>query len=191
MEEDYITFDRAKLKAVVHTICATVDPDELGRVRLHKVLYYADMLHFMAKSMPLTGEDYVKQAFGPVARHLNDALADLERDGALRIEDNDYYGIVKKRYVSLKTPQTILSNSQMELLLDVIDFVRGKTGHTISDLKHNVPWQIAAMGERIPYAAVLGWAPAEITESDRAAALGEARRLRPLMEQASRENRVQ
>jgi hypothetical protein len=60
--------DLQKLKDVVHYICAQCRQDELGNVKLHKILYFADMLHFLGSNRPLTGVEYQKQSFGPVAR---------------------------------------------------------------------------------------------------------------------------
>ena len=73
LDED-IQFDRRKLLSVVHCICATGPVEELGRVKLHKILYFADMLHYAARGQPLTGVEYQKQPFGPAARHLTWAL---------------------------------------------------------------------------------------------------------------------
>src|SRR6266849_9373459 len=63
--DEQIQFDRAKLLDVVHYVCAKVPVPELGRVKLHKNLYFADMLHFAATGRPLTGVEYQKQPFGP------------------------------------------------------------------------------------------------------------------------------
>lgn len=46
--------DFAKLKDVVHYVCAQCNQDELGNVKLHKILYFADMLHYLSLRKPLT-----------------------------------------------------------------------------------------------------------------------------------------
>lgn len=190
MEESYISFDREKFRAVVHYICANSDPDELGNVKLHKILYFADMLHFMSAGEPLTGVDYLKQRFGPVARHLTQSLKKLEAEGAIRIEAEDYFGYEKKKYISLKPPAYSFTNHEVRLLKDVIDFVRDHSAKAISELSHDEAWKAAEMGERIPYAAALGLIPDEITEKDREGALLEAASLRPQIEAERRASRV-
>lgn len=181
MVEDYITFDRAKFKAVVHFVCDRCDPSQLGNVKLHKILYFADMMKFAGSGEALTGVDYVKQQFGPVARHLTAALAELEIEKKISIKNVDYFGFTKKEYTSLVSPLG-LSNSDVDLLADVIGFVCNRTARDISELSHDRAWHNAKMGERIPYAAALGLEPVEVTEEEIAAAIIEARRLRPLIE---------
>lgn len=186
MNEDYVQFDENKFRVVVHFICSKCDPDKLGNVKLHKILYLADMLHFSATGNALTGADYVKQKFGPTARHLTKALNWLSASGFVRIETTDYFGFEKKVYHSLRQPQPgALSNSEVSLIEDVIDFVCAKSAREISDLSHNLAWEVASMGERIPYAAVMGWHATEITPRDIESAIVEAKRIRPLIEAAA------
>lgn len=183
MDEDYIVFNREKLKAVVHYVCAQCEPHELGNVKLHKILYFSDMLHFMATNKPLTGADYLKQQFGPVARHLSAILAELVREKKLQINQRDYFGFKKSDYISIGSQAAAsLSNSETDLLNEVIDFVCARTAKEISELNHDMAWRLADIGERIPYAAVLGMEPVTITQADVEFAVAEAERLRPLME---------
>src|SRR5262249_21780828 len=99
-------FDREKFKDVVHYVVhhvnATDGRDALGNTKLHKVLYYADVLHFLDKGKPLTGADYLRQRFGPIARHLSSALGDLEREKRVCVSHRNYYGYSKCEYDSLK-----------------------------------------------------------------------------------------
>lgn len=191
MEEGYIQFDRQKLKAVVHFICDKCPSDELGNVKLHKILYFADMLHFMHTGKPLTGVDYVKQRFGPTARHLSSVLSELSRDGVIRIESRDYFGFEKKAFIVLSQPVNLrLSNSETKLLDDVISFVCGKSAKEISELSHDAAWNAAALGERIPYAAAFGLQPVEVTDEDREAGIAEAKRIRGAVERDRRASRL-
>ena len=191
MEESYIKFDRAKLKDVVLYVCDNCDPSELGNVKLHKILYFSDMLMFMHSGKPLTGVDYIKQQFGPTARHLTSVVNELSSLGALKVETRDYFGFEKKSYIALAKPAAgALGNDEIEIISDVIDFVCARSAREISELSHDFAWLLAEMGERIPYAAAYGLQPAEITDHDRAAALAEARRIRPLIERENAEGRV-
>jgi hypothetical protein len=66
--DENVQFDRAKFKDTVHYICGKCPADELGKVKLHKTLYFADMIHFVDTGTPLTelspnlGDDLVGQA---------------------------------------------------------------------------------------------------------------------------------
>lgn len=160
-------FDSARFKAAVHYACARCSPRELGRVKLHKILYYADMLHFVQTGEPLTGDDYLKQQFGPTARRLGLALKQLQSAGKLRVEESDYYGFKKTDFVSLTNPDVgSLSQSQVELLDDVIDGVCKQTAKEISELSHAAPWQMVNIGEEIPYYTAFLLFPSETTDED-------------------------
>ena len=95
------------------------------------------------------------------------ALKELEQDCLVEITTRDYYGFSKKDYKSLRQPAPgSLTNTEIELLADVIDFVCARSAREISELSHTIAWVTAAMGEDIPYFTVLGWLPGEVTEYD-------------------------
>jgi uncharacterized phage-associated protein len=175
--ETDIEFDYEKFRAVVHFICHECRPEELGRVKLHKILYFSDFLRYLEAGAPLTGEDYIKQKFGPTARHLNKALRELQQNGSLRISERPFHGYTKQLFDSLKSPATnLVSEDEAKLLRDVIGFACGRTASEMSELSHSEPWEMAATGERIPYYMAFSFVPAELTDEDFEWARGEARR---------------
>lgn len=183
MQEPYIKPDLAKLQDVVHYIVSRCSPEQLGDVTLHKVLYFADMLHFVDKGVPLTGVDYLKQQFGPTARNLSWAIEKMVENGRIRVDRRLFYGFEKKDYIAIEKPEpNRLGNDEQALLNDVIEFVVGRTAKEISELSHDVAWQAASMGERIPYAAAFGLQAGEISPEEIDEYIEEARRLRPLIE---------
>jgi uncharacterized phage-associated protein len=168
-----------KLKDVVHYVCAHCRQDELGNVKLHKILYFADMLHFLSVNKPLTGVEYQKQNFGPVARHLSWALNELCKEGVLRVQKRDYYGFKKTDYLSLQSPSpSRLSNSEIALINDVVGFVCERSAKEISELSHMEPWKAAEIGEVLPYYSALGLLPSVATDDDVEDAVAEARAIR-------------
>jgi hypothetical protein len=84
-----------------------------------------------------------------------------------------------------------LTNSELALVQTVSDFVTGVSARTISDLSHNIAWETAVMGERIPYASVFGWDVGEITNADRRAAIDDARMIRPSIDGVERARSLQ
>lgn len=181
-EEPKIELDREKLKDIVHYICSKATPSELGNVKLHKILYFSDMLHFKSTGLPLSGVEYQKQQFGPVAKHLTWAIEELTAQKRIRVETRDYFGFSIKQYISLAPPKMDKIGNATKLLDDVIEFVCVRSAREISELSHNLPWQMAKMGETIPYYTVLGWQPTEITDEDMQWAVTEARRIAPRIE---------
>jgi len=167
-----VQFDREKFKEAILLLTTHCPPEELGNVKLHKMLYFADMMNFLEEGRPLTGVDYLKQKFGPTARHLTSAVDELAREGRLSVREAEYHGFYKKDYVAVAPFAAIrLSTREQQLLREVADFVRGKTAKQISEISHNAAWEAAELGEVIPYFTALQLVPVEVTDTDRAWAL--------------------
>lgn len=177
--EPNINFDREKLLDVIHFICEKRSPEDLGNVKLHKILYFSDMIHYVATGKPLTGVEYLKQSFGPIARHLTWGLSELENRGVISISKKDYFGFPKLHIdvnIPLKTNR--ISRMEQDILGDVVEFVCSKSAREISDLSHNAAWDALEIGERIPYLSAFMLAPPrEVSDEDIAWGVAEAERV--------------
>jgi uncharacterized phage-associated protein len=165
--EETFQFDRQKFLAAVHHVCARQNPSELGRVKLHKALYFADMLHFLQDGRPLTGVQYIKQQFGPTARHLAWALRELQTRGKLQIKERRFFGFPKTDFISTEPPKSDELSEQEKALLDAVsDFVCAHNAKEISELSHNAAWEMVEFGEVIPYYTAYSLVPTEVTDTD-------------------------
>ncbi len=146
-------FDRAKLRAVILYACSRCEPSELGAVKLHKVLYYADMIQYAYLGTPVTGATYRKRAFGPTCDQLLLTLADLVREKALEVKEVEYFGYFKKEYIAKESSEpNRLNDDERHLLDEVLDFVcRRNTAKTISEFSHNRAWELAEFGDILTY----------------------------------------
>ncbi|WOE75410.1 Panacea domain-containing protein [Alterisphingorhabdus coralli] len=160
-----IQFDRNKMRAVILHVCHACSPDDLGAVKLHKVLYFLDMLSYAHHRQVVTGATYRKRPYGPASDQLLFQLREMERAGAIEINEVDYHGYQKREYRAKATePEGVLSEMEVDLLDDIIDFVcRDNTAKSISEYSHKLPWQMADMGKEIPYHSALLLIPNEPT----------------------------
>lgn len=159
-----IRFDREKFLSVVHYIIGRMsdDLDALGKTKLHKCLYYADMMKFVDVGEPLTGAEYRKAPFGPVARYLDWALKKLAEQGRVEVHARDYFGLRKIDFRSLKpSGSNLLNDYERNLLDDIVAFVCGFSAKEISEISHTAPWRLVSMGETIPYSSAYLLLPAE------------------------------
>ncbi|MFN7399937.1 MAG: Panacea domain-containing protein, partial [Sandaracinobacter sp.] len=142
-----------KLEAVILQTVANCASDNLGAVKLHKVLYYLDMLRFLQFGEPVTGSTYRKRPHGPTCEQLPRALRNLEAAGKLSVSEVAYFGFFKKEYTALEPPPPAeLTNGETDLLSQVIDFVCfDKTAKEISEISHALPWELAMDGGEISY----------------------------------------
>ena len=185
--QERFQFDREKFKDVVHFVVhyagSEFGPEALGNTKLHKILYFSDMLHYLDMGGPLTGADYQRQRFGPTARHLTWGLRELEAEGRIEVRTRNYYGYAKSEYLAQSAPtETRLSAVQIDLIRQMVRFVCARTAAEISDFSHDDVWSSVPMGQRIPYYAAFAMFPAEITDEDIADATEEAIRLAPAIE---------
>jgi hypothetical protein len=162
-------FDRQKFKAAVHHICASAEAPELGRVKLHKVLFLSDLMMYAARGKPITGAEYQRQPFGPTARHLDWALSELQCEGALDLQSRAYYGANKIDFLSLRAPDLdFLAEDERRLIDDVVSFVCKNASNEWSELNYEDTWRWLKVGEEIPYCMCFSLFPCEITDGDRA-----------------------
>lgn len=162
-----LQFSREKLAEAVHYVCSTVGAERLGNVKLHKILYFADMFHYLERGQPITGVEYVKQKFGPTARHLSAVLAQLKGQGKIDVQEDDYFGFRKKNYVSTKHfVQVTLSDDELKVLSKVSAEVAEMSATEVSEISHNAAWQSVPLGEAIPYSSVFRVIAPEIDEGD-------------------------
>jgi hypothetical protein len=158
-------FDREKLKAAILYTCRRCDADDLGAVKLHKVLYFSDMLRYIQAGRPITGSTYRKRPLGPTCDQLLSSLRELEVSGLLAIENVDYFGYYKKQYTALADPEPRLSGDEVAVLDEVVDFVcRPNTAKTISEFSHQSPWELAEFGDVLPYTSAFRLLPTQVSE---------------------------
>lgn len=164
-----MNFNRGKFTAAVHYICNKADdPSVLGAVKLNKVLWYSDVIHFTITGRPITGETYVKRQHGPVPRHVLGALEDLVRGGRVARGKVDHYGFMKNEYISLVEPDlSLFTADEIARLDEAFEHVcLNHTAKSVSEETHGVVWQLASMGEELPYSTVFASVVGEINEGD-------------------------
>lgn len=181
-----LQFNRNILENIVLYACERCGSENVGAVKLHKVLYYADMISFAGDGCPIIGATYRKRPFGPTCEQLQRSLRDMEAKHELEIREEDYFGYRKKRFEPRRNADlSSLSSDQKLLLDDIIDFVCVQnSAKTISELSHNRAWEIVEFGEIIPYESVHLLFPTEVSES----AFEWAERERHSVEDAQSEN---
>lgn len=183
-----IPLNRHKLKALVHYICHKAPPEMLGKTKLNKILYYADTNAYVRLGDALTGETYLKHQYGPVSKHLDAILDELEEDGALaskpelgNLSLHSGSGTFKKGdFFSVKKPSLKgFIAEEVALIDEVIDWICfNHTARSISQHSHDEVWQLLEMGEVIPYAASYVSKLGKVTEDDVAWAKGKIKELK-------------
>lgn len=149
-------FDRDRFRALVHYVChAAPRPEALGATKLNKILLFSDREAYLRFGHSLTGETYVKRQHGPVPRHGQATISELECSGVLRVTRSSE-AFVQTRYESLEAPKRgVFTDAERVLVDEQIDLIcHHHTARSISALSHDAAWERAEMGEEIPYHSV-------------------------------------
>ena len=129
--------------------------DQLGAVRLNKILWFADAFAYQISGNPITEETYVKRQFGPVPRHILRTLDDLRDEGKIHIMEPEH-PLDTRKFVSLTVPnEDDFNEEEKRLISHIVDAVLSRSANEISELSHDLVWETAREGEEIPLKATL------------------------------------
>jgi hypothetical protein len=127
-----------------------------GKVKLAKLLYFADFTSYRLYGVPITGAKYIKMERGPVPAAFLDLLDEMKSTGQIDIRQEPYYNYDQHRVIARQQPDLTIFTGRDIALID--RFVRdfwGKTAKEISELSHDMGWRVANLKEPIPYQASL------------------------------------
>ena len=158
-----------KFIAMVHLVIhGCKNPEELGKTKLHKTLWFSEALGYLNWRDSITGEIYIKDRYGPVSQSLSIVLDLLMRRGAIRIENVSCGQVRKEQYISLQEPDlSEFSKREISLIKDVSHQVcEDHTAGTISELSHTRIWELAERWEELPHYALLASKFAKLSEND-------------------------
>lgn len=163
-------FEFEKFKSLVHYVCekASGKSSVLGAIKLNKVLWYSDVVAYKVLGRSITGEVYVKRQYGPVPKHVLSAIDALVADGKIARGKVDHFGFVKNEYIAIEDCSVSqFSADEIKLIDEAFEHVCvNHTARSVSEETHDIIWQIAQMGEVMPYEAVFASTAGEIDETD-------------------------
>ena len=153
MSGSEIHLNKAKLEEAVHYICRVCNEENrLGAVKLNKILYYSDMIHYAKTGKAITGASYAKRQRGPAARQVMTAMENLRRQGRLDWTHVPVFEGARREFDAHgNTDLDLFSAGEIKQIDAMIRFVCNQGAADISDLSHTIVWDAADMGEDLPY----------------------------------------
>lgn len=133
-------FDREKLQDLILYVVNRVDrPADLGAVKLHKVLWFADLLLMYATGTTCCGETFIKKPRGPWGSHVDKAINALEKDKRLVERPGTLGGYNQRQFFALAEPSLDrLSAFEISVVEQVVAYVcYDHTASSISALTHD------------------------------------------------------
>lgn len=149
-------YDKQKFRELVVYIAErSADDPRFADTKLIKLLYFCDFFAYSHLGHPMTGARYQKLEHGPAPRALLPVRTELQREGAVAVEDR---GDRRRVTVALRSANTkLFTSDELGLVEELLHLLRNETATSISALSHvNSPgWRLAEMGEDIPYQTAL------------------------------------
>jgi hypothetical protein len=147
-------FDKAKFKLLVRYIAWKAGGrDWFGATKLNKVLWFSDARSFILSGQSITGATYIRQKYGPVPRQIMPIRTELEREGYIRIFEE---GNLVRLTADAKPDMSAFTKDELQTIDYWIEHIdKEHTAGTISDASHDYAWDIAKMGEELPFYAIL------------------------------------
>lgn len=146
--------DLEKLKSLIHYVAWKAGKrDWFGATKLYKVLWFSDARQFVLTKKPITGATYIREKYGPVPKHAMAIRAQLEKEGAIKVAKEGKL----IRIVALKPPDvSMFTEAELATVNYWIEHIdKDHTAQSISEESHDYAWDIAAMGEELPFYAIL------------------------------------
>lgn len=149
---------RDKLRELTLYISQRCESDpNFGLTKLYKIILFGDVTSYLKFGESITGTAYMKQPFGPVPLHMIQVLEAMQQNNEIVIR---YEPISirhnQKRIIPIR-PANVDSFRPRDIALieDIIHECKYDNARTISDKSHGKAWELAKIGEIIPYEAFL------------------------------------
>lgn len=151
-------FHANKFKEAIMYVCQKSEQDaRFGSTKLNKILFYADFRAYTQLKAPITGATYRHLSEGPAPKEMLALRAELEAEGALRIEPRVYFNREQRRPVALRQADlTVFTGQEVAILDAALEYLWGKDATESTDMSHREwGWKLTEENEEIPYA--LAW----------------------------------
>ena len=144
-----MNYNKYTFKQIVLYIINKINKQELGNVKLNKILWFSDLEKCKNEAYTITGETYIKQNYGPVVKHLPSILRELEKiDKAITIERETPDSMLL--YTPVKKADTNLFKNDIKYIDETIEKLRHMKSKDISKLTHTKLWESLNIGEVMP-----------------------------------------
>lgn len=127
----------------------------LGKVKLVKILWFADREFMYKYYKQLTDLEYRKMPRGPMPTNIDSILKCMQEKGIIKPFETSKYGYTQQSFLCLKEPDLDCFTPQEVSVLDkVITDLLDKTAAQISEETHDELWHSIERGKIMPLESV-------------------------------------
>lgn len=148
-----------KTKAIIAYIinyfqCSGI-ANKLGKVKLVKILWFADREFMYKYYKQLTDLEYRKMPQGPMPTNIEKILKNMQEKGIIKPFHTSKYGYKQQCFLCLKEPDLNQFSAQEISILDkVIVELQNKSAKQISNQTHDELWNSIEQGKIMPLESV-------------------------------------
>ena len=148
--------DRRLQELILYVAERSEGDRRFGKTKLNKILFYVDFVAHRDLGQSITGQEYRKLPFGPVASGVEPALTRLEEAGDLVIRPERHSGYPQQRPLAVRRADpNVFSGAEIALIDEIIAELWDHSARDVSDLSHDfIGWKAAESGAVIPYDTV-------------------------------------
>lgn len=129
-------------------------PDGVPKTKLAKLLYLIDFSNFYYELESMSGVDYIRRQYGPVAENFFEVTDDMYETGKIDIEPVNETFLIKPTIK--KVEYGLLSEKDIKRIDEVCELWKDKRTSEIVEFTHEQnPWRSCRDGERIPYVLII------------------------------------
>lgn len=150
-------FNERKFKELIVYFARRLGPEAaLGRVKLAKLLMFADFTAYGRIGAPITGATYEKWEHGHLPRELLLADRDLQAEGAIVQQPVDYFGKTLNHTSATRDPNlSDFTEDEIAIMEGALKLYGHESASYLRHLAHKEPgWFLAEDREVIPYNTV-------------------------------------
>jgi uncharacterized phage-associated protein len=142
----------AKYREAILFFIEHIPRENLGKLKLMKLLYFADFDHFERYKKPLLGEGYLRWDNGPMPRSAEKILKGMSARKIIGIKKEPMPAPYKDHYVytsSRSYDPEVFTSKEIETLHEVAEKWKKHTGTEIKNATHGDPPWIATPKDKI------------------------------------------
>jgi uncharacterized phage-associated protein len=126
---------------------------QLGKTKLAKLLYYLDFINYREKGDSVTGTEYYKQDYGPLARDLPEMISDLVEKNDLEVERLEINGKQRHKFKALSDiDESVFNEDELMLLRKLKNhYADWSTSKMVAKTHLEAPWVQAKEGGKLSY----------------------------------------
>jgi len=136
-----------KFKTLVLHIANSPYVNDLGKVKLWKLIYFIDTNALRETGQTITGSEYIKYEHGPVPSRGDKILKQMKKENKIDIQQEIYSSYRINKIVPQDMPETnIFSEEEISLIDKTCQNYGVRTAGYLSEVSHDEPaWHYAKM----------------------------------------------